>query len=271
MFRIVQPPTIHEIGVSATCVATDANMEKPQMSYDTPNTHGLFAELLAGAKAVQELPQVIAERDRANVELEFQKDRVRDTQVALDKANAAITEQSLRIQALEAELAQSTFREQEVRTKLESLVASFKSVIGEVKAAAELANELVEPVPAPQPEPVATAPDSHYELPGYVSSPFVDANASPTGSSSDTWDTTPGPIGDTTLGEVGQPSSPFIQTSPPSDTTEPGPYIGDAALPPDPIHKPYWEKPTNATWREWIHGGGEKAPWVTDDKLDYAY
>jgi len=245
------------------------------MSYDTPNTHGLFAELLAGAKAVQELPQIIAERDIAKSDVEFQKGRLSQTQTELDKANAALTEQELRIKALEAELAQATFRETEVRAKLETLVSSFKNVIGEVKAAAELATELVEPTPAPQPEPVAVAPETQYNL-EHVISPFVDANVSPSGSYDATSGTTQGLTGDTTPStSVEQPSSLFTQTSPPSDTTESGsdttetPFVG--ALPPDPINKPYWEKPTNTTWREWINSGGERAPWVRNDKLDYAY
>ena len=243
------------------------------MSYDTPNTHGLFAELLAGAKAVQELPQVIAERDTAKSEVEFHKGRLSDTQKELDSARETLAAYDRRVQDLEAELAQSTFREQEVRTKLETLVTSFKNVIGEVKAAADLANELVEvPAPAPQPEPTV-APDITPQT-GHVSSPFVDANVSPSGSYSDILDTTPDPIGNTIAVDV-QPSSPTTQTSPPSDATASGsdttatPSVG--VLPPDPINKPYWEKPTNTTWREWINGGGEKAPWVSNEKLDYAY
>ena len=35
--------------------------------------------------------------------------------------------------------------------------------------------------------------------------------------------------------------------------------------------KPYWLKPTTMLWREWIAQGGAPAPWVKNDKLDYAY
>jgi hypothetical protein len=121
------------------------------MSYDAPATHGLFEELLAGANAVKELPQVKAELDRVKGEAGVHLTRLQQVQLELDQARATLTEYDLKVKALEDSNKEATFREQEVRTKLETLVTSFKNVIGEVKAAADLATELVEepkPVPA---------------------------------------------------------------------------------------------------------------------------
>ena len=120
---------------------------------DTPHTTGLFAELLAGAQAVQERPTILAERDRAKAELEAANDRLNEYRTWHDDMARQINDLKAAADAKEAELAQATFRESQVRTQLEMLVDAFKTVVGDAQAAVELVTPKPEPVPVPQPEP----------------------------------------------------------------------------------------------------------------------
>jgi len=257
------------------------------MSYDNPQTHGLFEELLAGAKAVQELPTVKAELDRTKSESEFKDKRLDEFRSEMSKLNATNGELQAKLTAMEEAHKQATFREQEVRAKLETLVTSFRGVIGEVKAAADLANELVE-----EPKPVPT-------LEGHAGQAFSGdvnitegSNIHPfeveaSHSTSDGTAPLDRTSGVSTQGgfedelhtvEVEHTSSPFVSSQ--TDQSAPAPlqsHSGGSATPEanatstsEPV-KEYWLKPTPMKWRDWVAQGGHKAPWVRDDDLDYSY
>lgn len=254
------------------------------MSYDNPATHGLFEELLAGATAVKERPQLIAERDSALSEVEFHKSRLNDNQAELDKANAALVELQDKLRGMEDAYNAATFRETEVRTKLESLVTTFKAVIGEVKAAADLANELVEE-PKPIENPTAnvdgqetTASTQNADAAqGNTDSVATDAvsvssdtdlpgkfpwEAPKIGDAEDAHMYAAGTFQPTEAArepEVNPTAPSTIGTSETAQATFVEPQ--SAASISGNNSRPYWEKPSNVTWFEWRTLGNEIAPW----------
>jgi hypothetical protein len=261
------------------------------MSYDAPNTTGLFAELLAGAEAVKERPSLIAERDKALSDVKFHQERLGQFREAHDTMSARIAELEAALATKEAELAQSTFREQEVGNKLQALVTSFKHVIGEVKSAADLASELVaEPEPVKEQAPVNTTPpaptwetititpdpiDNRYTAGPTEDSvrPFVDGT--PT-TSNDTWGTSQPHTGDTSHAAL-QPNDPFVAASPqeapstPAPTLPPFPAGGSADSSNIASGKEYWHKPTTMSREDWVASGGELAPWDKNEDLYIPY
>lgn len=246
---------------------------------NTSATHGLFAELLEGAKALEERPTIIAERDRAKSEVEFHKSRVDEYRGWHDDMAAQISALKAQIAAQEADLASATFREGQVRGQLEMLVGAFKTVVGEAQAAVEL----IEPKPEPVPEPMTTTSEPNIL-------PFTDqgqeasqarALSDTSGISQDTSSSTPLPFEATdTIHATGEISRNTEASGPFAATNETDPFstagtatasTGISADTPNAPGKPYWAKPTPMTWRTWMAQGGERPRWVEDAQLDTAY
>jgi hypothetical protein len=251
------------------------------MSYDAPNTTGLFAELLAGAEAVKERPSLIAERDKALSDVKFHQERLGQFREAHDTMSARIAELEATLATKEAELAQSTFREQEVGNKLQALVTSFKHVIGEVKSAADLASELVaEPEPIKEQAPVPVVQDladnfaSHYGDSNVPKEPRPFVDGTPT-TSNDTWGTSQPHTGDTSHAAL-QPNDPFVAASPQEAPSTPAPTVapfpaGSADSSNIVSGKEYWHKPTTMSREDWVASGGEPAPWDKNEDLYIPY
>lgn len=218
-------------------------------------TQGLFAELLEGARALEERPALEAKiadaqsaRDYAMATAKFAEERYAALAADYDRIKAELATK-------EAELAQATFREKEAGDKLEVLVDAFKSVSRKVNESVEL----VAPEPKPElesmpaPTPVAdtsttstTAGEVSTDLPGTY------------------------PWNKPEVTEVAVTSNPDPISVASTDTGMPSTVDTSASKPH--ADKPYWFKPDSLTWREWIDGGGERAPWLKDgDNLDLRY
>lgn len=207
----------------------------------------LFNDFLAAAEAIKERPQLEAKvreaeanRDRADASARFMEERYNNLAADYDAIKAKLA-------VLEADLAQATFRETEVRNKLEAVVSVLKDTMSEAKAAVEL----VEP-PAPVVEPTPEQAEVTIDVPFPYTTNTTSAQPSdrPTLSSGDgAGDATP------TLSGITLDAPPV-----PAEAPAFKPYFD----------KPYWLKPDNLSWRDWTNGGGDRAPWVKETDAEWA-
>lgn len=231
-------------------------------------TQGLFAELLEGARALEERPGLeakIADAEaasaRANAAAKFAEERYAALAADYDRIKAELA-------AKEAELAHATFREKEAGDKLAVLVGAFKSVNREINETVELVAPEPKSEPVPTPEPTSTtsttAGESSTDLPGvypWDQGMIPDTYNEPTATDVASDKTTEvavtpqeGPTSDTSASTIGM-------TTPTADTSVFKPYAD----------KPYWLKPDSLSWRDWTNGGGDRAPWLKDgDDLNYS-
>lgn len=107
------------------------------------NMSSFFDELVRAKQAMETLPTVQAELDRTKGEHGVIRERFETLATAHTTLQQTLTD-------TEAKLKDATFRESEVRAKLEILTGLLKDVVGE----ANLAIEMVEPRPEPLSEPV---------------------------------------------------------------------------------------------------------------------
>ena len=149
------------------------------------NMNSFFDELVEAKKAMEALPTVIVERDRAKGELEVTLRRLDDAYNGQRNLESDLDILRRELAAKEAELAQATFREGEVRSQLEMLVGTFKSVVGDASAAIDLVT------PKPEPDPI----DNRYDA-----GPLAD------------------PVGQEHNGGGSEPYAPFASTT--TGTTE---------------------------------------------------
>jgi hypothetical protein len=125
----------------------------------TNGINEVFNAFVEAQKAMQRLPEAEADLARAKGELAVTYNRLDAAWAEGDRLNGKIAEVSTALSDSEAALRDATFREQQLRDKLEMLLGAFKGVIGEASAAVEL----VEPKPEPvaevtsEPEPASDA------------------------------------------------------------------------------------------------------------------
>ena len=249
---------------------------------DTSATHGLFAELLEGAKALEERPTILAERDNAKREAEQHKGTVDQYKQWHEDMATQIAQLKEALANKEADLDHATFREGQVRAQLEMLVGAFKTVVGEAQAAVEL----VEPKPAAD-VAVATEVTQSAAVPfqGDTASQVKDSNDT-SGSNTVTGNLTATEQPDTvqaagTVSNGGNGASDPFATNPASsepssqaagtDTAPTGNSADTNQAQGNPNAKAYWNKPTSETWRSWTASGGERPHWVEDAQLDTVY
>lgn len=113
------------------------------------NMNSFFDELVEAKKAMERLPTVERQLSFALGEASVTRDRLDKAFQSNDELRLEIETLYSTLRAKEIALADATFRESEVRTKLEMLVGTFKTVVGEAQAAVELIE--------PKPEPVVQA------------------------------------------------------------------------------------------------------------------
>ena len=220
---------------------------------DNNATHSLFAELLEGAKALEERPTLIADRDKAKAESDFHKARLDEYKIWHDDMSKQIADLKATIEAKEADLVQATFRESQVRSQLEMLVGAFKTVVGEAQAAVEL----VEPPKPATPDVPSNVTEAQPTEAQPAATPFEGSEAvADTSPSQDTSDTSQG-------------SNTIAANT--SDSEVSGNIPAGAPTPNATAPRPYWAKPTAMKWSEWISKGGERAPWVGAYQLENAY
>ena len=207
-----------------------------------------------------------------------------------------------RLAELEAALNDATFREGEVRGKLEMLVSTFKSVVGEAQAAVEL----IEPTPVPEPPPMAVAdpvignPTEPATLEASQTSETSNGNGWQSkiaekafGNYEDQATSNPTPTvsvddhglsatsssvetDETSASMVLRPFSASSTTppdtpAPPSSTESPATPSDTASSPSDTKkhwnRSAFWEKPELMSWNEWYSGGGLLPNWLDPNTL----
>lgn len=236
---------------------------------NTEHTHGLFAELLQGAKALEERPQLEArirdlesDRDYALQESFAAKDEAQRLREHLSSLEARIAER-------EAALAQATKSAEDAQNTLTQIVGLVKGISDDVGAVVSLAEP---PVP---PMPYASTSDT---TGGYSLDPIgegvvvtsVEADRGPS-------EEFPASDGASPTGSVFE-RDPFANSIYHHEETTPNPTPtagGDAEwstpnateVTPNTVgNKPYWTKPDHQTWQSWLAEGGDLAPWVRHHK-----
>lgn len=228
----------------------------------------LFKGFAEAEKAMQRVPELEAELSRTQGDRDLHLESYKSAQDAIAKAEAKIAELNNALQVAEKAASEATFREQEVGRKLQGIVSVLKDSV----ISTQLAIDEVEP--PKQAEPVAAevvTPD-----------PFALQSGDSTDVATDTHDniavvksyveslkavevptTTDGPFASST-DEQSPPADDTSQKSP-NTTDSNTASIADtlAVLPPKPFEgKLYWHKSPTTSWREWVEGGGQRAPWL---------
>lgn len=228
-----------------------------------------LSELLEAQQARLKLPEVTAELERTKGEHEVTRSKLNGAWTTVDQLNQQIDAMQEQLRLKEAELAQSTKSEHEAREKL-SIVASIMHDVGR-----DITDTiaLVEP---PKPEPIVEPIPVPNDL----------ASTEPQSSDGST------PVGGTNIHGIGPdeangPNPDYIEPTStaeegPSDATPTASLTADASQPavspsadPAPVtspfrNRPYWTKPADVSWVDFMAGGGERAPWVSIDGVDHS-
>ena len=235
------------------------------------NMNSFFDELVEAKKAMEALPTVSAERDRAKGELEVTLRRLDEAYNVQLNFESDIDILRRELAAKEAELAQATFREGEVRSQLEMLVGTFKSVVGDASAAIDL---VTPKAPEPVAEPTPTPADPVGQEPnGGDNTPYAPFASTTTGTTeTDATSVTDIPnwrtpqVEEVTQSNSGPTVSSMADGSAPANweeeirTMESGTAANAGVTASQPEPEPYWKKPDGITWRQWQNQGNE-LPW----------
>jgi len=260
----------------------------------------VFAGFVEAAKALEEKPALLREvelhksaRDQALAAMDQMKEDI------ATKAKA-IADLQARISDLEASLDVASKSQKDTGSKLEVILSAVKGIMGEVNAAVSLVepepNPTVPSAATSETAPIASAESTVSALPS-DGHQHIEDYSHPTVPSTDTQSPSApategqGPAegsGNASLGQS-EPNPTVSSTdgtsgiAPQGDTPtpdgSPAPQSADVSQPSQhgigttiehvaednrvvPHPRPYWTKPNDVSWENWVHNGGESAPWI---------
>jgi len=250
---------------------------------DMSQTSSFLDEIIQARQDSRELPQVRADLAKAQGELGLAYEKLNRAYAGQDNLADEIADLRRQLSEAQAIANDATFRETEVRRKLEGVVAVLKDSV----ISSQLAIDEVDPPKPVEPELVAApavasspATDESY-IPGVYpwSKPqaevthdigFVHEGNNPDyqramdecNSAAEATRGTDGPFASSTDGQSSSANEAVVSTTHGSDAA-----ISNSASQSDQpyANKPYWFKPDSKTWAAWIAGGGEKAPWASEN------
>ena len=280
----------------------------------TQGQSDIFASILEAAEALREKPMLEERVKAAEAAQRAAEDNVFALLGRLENHKDIISRSADRIAELEASYDAATFREGEVRGKLEVLRETFRSLMGTIGDALELTKD-----PEPIPEPVSVIEDASVPLGGSTpnSDPVSDGSApsalvpaqppladaagpetnaafqpvTPSSPEAESGTGTGAEIGwlqpqltGYTGSDAGHTGIPEAHSDGPFASSEADRFSGadsssagcSAQSPGDAssvsqrdrfLGWPHWRKPTDATWSEFIAGGGDRPYWVSDELL----
>lgn len=240
----------------------------------TQTSHELANFFVEASKALEELPHVKSKLAEVEESLAIQRDITHGKESRIDDLMVKQNELEAKIFALQHERDAAEFAALEAKDTAEKLIASIRDVM---KGAAA-ADAILNPTPAvPEASPVTSetgasngsAPE-HSLAPQVQSSGSESSGQSTLGSQDSSSEAASASqtviVGDRPLSTVDS-----MDTAPQENVHSTSASAGES-----PTAKPYdgeayWLKPDRVTWQEWVDGGGEKAPYVTDADMTRNY
>lgn len=223
----------------------------------SPNVGNFVHDLVEMAKAMETLPQVQAELERANTQIEQYAKQVQEREIAIIDYKAKIEELQSKVRATEAERDDAELRFLDLEEKVHLVIGTL-SHVGELVGDVE--SKLTPP--KPQPEPVVEAqpqssglgqPQGQGESPPISSSTSMEHPAEVSGGGLET----PQPQANQDQSEV-NPTNPATEpmTSVSSNDAK-NSDAGNTAKPSGPYtSKLYYDHPVYVTLWDWLDGGG---------------
>lgn len=232
----------------------------------TSQHHEITSFFVDASKALEELPHVKSKLNQTEEELAICRDINHGKDGRINDLLAKQSDLELAVERLKREKDDAELAAMEAKDQAERLIASIRDVMKGAAAADAILN------PTPQPLPSSTPSEA-----GLSSDPQSGSSSAPPVSDSGSQLAWPFVH---SLGEqhsAGGEQRPLADAEPAGSSltnadssvresfhatepvpASPKPYDGEA----------YWFKPSATSWKDWVAGGGERAPYVTDADLE---
>lgn len=230
----------------------------------TSQHHEITSFFVDASKALEELPHVKSKLNQTEEELAICRDVSLGKDSRIESLNGDIDALRDQIANLKNERDAAEYSAMEAKDEANRLIASIRDMM---KGAAA-ADAVLNPTPiAPEPSaPMSEAGLSSDSASGSSSalhqSAFGEGSSGPSEHS----------LGEQQSAEGEQRP---LADAPSMDATHPSAYGGDVSTVASVVgnERPYageayWFKPTGTTWADWVAGGGDPAPYVTDADLE---
>lgn len=227
----------------------------------TQTSHELANFFVEASKALEERPQIIAKLAETEESLAICRDTNYGKDEQISHLRADMDNLHAELIKAKAEKETAEYAALEAKEQAEKLIASIRDVMRGAAAVDAILN--------PTPEPSKPTAETSGE-PAVSSALASEPSSEPLAGSSPS-------SGEAVSSEITAVDRPLADVSKniPAESVASNSVGSTTNVSSDPTTKPYatleyWRKPDALSWKSWINGGGEKAPWINDSDFEHA-